>query len=127
MNLNNVLTIESWIVDMTQVTFTARAVYSQLVGLAKKQGFAWPSQQFLANRLGVSLRTVSSCIGELVKAGLLDVAKPVFLPDEKGKPGTPRTAVTDSCPDCGKTMRRLESKKKKGALFWACESGQCPL
>ncbi len=53
--------------------------------------------------------------------------KPVFLPDEKGKPGTQRTAVTDSCPDCGKTIRRLESKKKKGAFFWACESGQCPL
>ncbi len=71
MSSNSILVMESWVVDMTQVTFTARAVYSQLVGLAKKQGFAWPSQQFLANRLGVSLRTVSSCIGELVKAGLI--------------------------------------------------------
>jgi DNA-binding transcriptional MocR family regulator len=76
MSSNSALTIEDWIVDMTEVTFTARAVYSQLVALAKKQGFAWPSQQFLANRLGVSLRTISSCIGELVKAGFVDVARP---------------------------------------------------
>jgi DNA topoisomerase-3 len=58
--------------------------------------------------------------------------KPVFLPDVKGKPGTkqPRPKLPQApCPEegCDKTMRRFESKKKKGKFFWVCENKEHPL
>jgi DNA topoisomerase III len=59
--------------------------------------------------------------------------KPVFLPDDKGKPGQRQgqtEAETAACPDCGAQMRRLQSKKNKKAFYWACSKGRengCPL
>ena len=38
-----------------------------------------------------------------------------------GKPGN-SARKTAPCPVCGKTAARLESKKKPGAYYWACES-----
>ncbi|MCT4625672.1 DNA topoisomerase III [Halodesulfovibrio sp.] len=58
--------------------------------------------------------------------------KPVFLPDEKGKPRTrkPKANLPEApCPeeDCDKMMRRFESKKKKGKFFWVCADKEHPL
>lgn len=39
-----------------------------------------------------------------------------------GLSGASGKAETAPCPVCGKTARRLESKKKKGAFFWVCEN-----
>lgn len=41
------------------------------------------------------------------------------------QPGTASSSPKDGimpCPVCGKTARRLESKKKKGTFYWACQS-----
>ncbi len=53
--------------------------------------------------------------------------KPVFLPDDNGKPGARQQTETAPCPTCGKTMSRRQSKKNKKAFYWACESRRCPL
>jgi ssDNA-binding Zn-finger/Zn-ribbon topoisomerase 1 len=36
--------------------------------------------------------------------------------------GQPVARKTAKCPVCGKTATRLESKKKPGSYFWACEN-----
>ncbi len=53
--------------------------------------------------------------------------QPVFLPDDKGKPGVRRPTETAPCPTCGKTLSRRQSKKNKKIFYWACESRTCPL
>ncbi|MFA9394688.1 MAG: DNA topoisomerase III [Halodesulfovibrio sp.] len=58
--------------------------------------------------------------------------KPVFLPDEKGKPETrkPKAKLPEApCPEhgCDKMMHRFESKKHKGKFFWVCADKEHPL
>ncbi|QFX96730.1 DNA topoisomerase 3 [Acidithiobacillus thiooxidans] len=56
-----------------------------------------------------------------------------LLADEKGKPGAPFGSEKGTgssggagtpcpVPGCGGTVRRIESKKKKGTFFWACSN-----
>ncbi len=51
---------------------------------------------------------------------------PLFLPDANGKPGELRKRETSACPECGKALYRVESRKK-GTFYWRCENRQCPL
>ena len=53
---------------------TARVLYGRLMGLAKL-GDAHPSQQYLADQLGVSDRTIRRCLVELREAGVLSTNK----------------------------------------------------
>jgi DNA topoisomerase-3 len=41
---------------------------------------------------------------------------------QSGNPGGKGGAPTAKCPECGAQARRMESRKKPGKFFWACEN-----
>ncbi|CAG37927.1 helix-turn-helix domain-containing protein [Desulfotalea psychrophila] len=56
-----------------RITQDVQLIYSSLHWLSLKTGYAWPSQSFLANEIGRSLRTVKSHIAKLKSLGLIIV------------------------------------------------------
>ncbi|CAG37909.1 helix-turn-helix domain-containing protein [Desulfotalea psychrophila] len=56
-----------------RITQDVQLIYSSLHWLSVKTGYAWPSQGFLANEIGRSLRTVKSHIAKLKSLGLITV------------------------------------------------------
>ena len=58
-------------------------------------------------------------IAEHIRASLAQVPPPA--------PRAHSDAPTAECPVCGRTARRLESRKKPGVFFWSCENREHPL
>lgn len=100
------LHVEAWVLNMKKVSLSARILYSLLAALSRKHGYAWPTQRFLAKRLGVSLRTINSLIGELKQAGKLKVDSPtqtrstcLYTPKQL-TPARPHQAEATPNPHC---------------------------
>jgi hypothetical protein len=108
------LLVESWMLEMKKVSLSARMLYSLFVSLSHKHGFAWPSQRFLAERLGVSQRTINSLVGQLKKAGMIIVDGPtltrstcVYTP-KRLPPARPHQTDAPSKPHFAGVSRRDE-------------------
>jgi hypothetical protein len=66
-----------WLWQPNTLSVNARAVYANLLvhRNARKGGIAWPSQDVIAEALGLGSATVKRAIAELKKVGLIEVVR----------------------------------------------------
>ncbi len=59
--------------ETQEVSLVARCMYGLLSQLSGKSDRCWPSQKYLAERLGVSIRTIQKYLKELVQLGFIAI------------------------------------------------------
>lgn len=65
------LFIPEHIMERKDVTIQEKMVYGRILGLTKKEGYCYASNEWLGNQLGLSADRISHYINSLVKKGLL--------------------------------------------------------
>jgi uncharacterized phage protein (TIGR02220 family) len=68
--------IPNAIMEHPGLTSSAKLLWARLALFAGEKGYCWPSQETLADSIGVSVRTVRTILRELVEQGFIQARKP---------------------------------------------------
>ena len=73
--LTNGLVVPSFFekLEKQEISLGARCTYGVLAQVSGKSDHCWPSQKYLAERLGVSIRTIQKYLKELVRLGFIAI------------------------------------------------------
>lgn len=117
--------LPTWLFDDDKIPWSLKRLYGIISSLAKKEGFCWASNKWLAEQLKISDRTVQRYLKKLKDWKLIDVEIDVEAGNERritiGLPyGQPLPQVTSemSCPH-DKAPKKLSlgnDKDKSGAV-----------
>ena len=78
--IGNDVRLPDWLMKMNLST-GVKLTYNVLATCSGGREQAWPGQEYLANRVSVSVRSIQRYLGELVRHGLIAISKEIF----KGK------------------------------------------
>ena len=67
--------IHEEVLASTELSNTSKLVYSYLSTMADKEGVCYPSQRYIAEKLGISAKTAQRGIRQLSEAGFIQVVK----------------------------------------------------
>ena len=73
--LFNGANIPNWLLERREVASTAKLAYARLCQYAGKDGYAFPRQDTLAAKIGVSQRYTRKVLSELSKFGLIRIIR----------------------------------------------------
>lgn len=63
------------ILEDNELNSTDKLVYGIILSLTRNNGFCWASNQYIADILKITTRTVSTCISKLRKLGYVQSSK----------------------------------------------------
>lgn len=67
--------IHEEVLASTELSNTSKLVYSYLSTMADKEGVCYPSQKYIADKLGISAKTIQRSIRQLSETGFIQVVK----------------------------------------------------
>lgn len=128
--------IPMFILERNDVTATAKLMYAAIMGLARKTGYCYASNDFLAMRMGMSTRSVTRPIVELQTKGLIEIHLEKFPGGTKRKiwmlgplrslarPTTLPSATHDVSERHALSVDNIVNKKRDAGAdfqrFWDC-------